>query len=284
MLHGRDGSVEFYQPASAVESVERVWLALDLDQFKVCKSSATVTADGLLNIAPEVWRVRHYRRAVMRGAGVYQAGLWAYLARRRQPRALQTVRTTFAGNDASTFERFTEIYGRVRHSIWWRTMLRVREKRISIAILNVTCLADLEKTQYFSSYPNQETPSLDSTLERWIELNNKVLAGSVVDTKYDTEILQSYFQKHYYYEGFGSPTNSGNFTDFLKAVFQSFDRVAEQQLLEQSQRKFLLRRLHRVLRRLVSYRAKRPANCCTVRQPLHTRPRPPSAPLAPPVL
>ncbi|KQR22963.1 class 1b ribonucleoside-diphosphate reductase subunit alpha [Deinococcus sp. Leaf326] len=32
-------------------------------------------------------------------------------------------------------------------------------------------------------------------MERWIELNNKVLAGSVVDTRYDTEALQAFFQE-----------------------------------------------------------------------------------------
>lgn len=42
-----------------------------------------VTPDGSLSVEPEAWRTRHYRRAVMRGAGVYRLGLWAFLAARR---------------------------------------------------------------------------------------------------------------------------------------------------------------------------------------------------------
>lgn len=32
-------------------------------------------------------------------------------------------------------------------------------------------------------------------MERWIELNNKILAGTVVDTRFDTDALQAYFQE-----------------------------------------------------------------------------------------
>ena len=32
-------------------------------------------------------------------------------------------------------------------------------------------------------------------MERWIELNNKVLAGTVVDTRHDKGALQAYFQE-----------------------------------------------------------------------------------------
>lgn len=40
----------------------------------------TVTSDGSLTVKPEPWAARHYRRAVMAGAGVYRLGLWAFLA------------------------------------------------------------------------------------------------------------------------------------------------------------------------------------------------------------
>ncbi|MDR6218246.1 class 1b ribonucleoside-diphosphate reductase subunit alpha [Deinococcus soli (ex Cha et al. 2016)] len=33
-------------------------------------------------------------------------------------------------------------------------------------------------------------------MDRWIELNNNVLAGTVIDTRYDQEALQAYFQEH----------------------------------------------------------------------------------------
>lgn len=44
------------------------------------KLHGTVTPDGSLSVEPEPWAARHYRRAVMRGAGVYRWGLWAMLA------------------------------------------------------------------------------------------------------------------------------------------------------------------------------------------------------------
>lgn len=43
------------------------------------RRAGTVAPDGSLSLEPEAWQVRHYRRAVMRGAGVYQADLWAFL-------------------------------------------------------------------------------------------------------------------------------------------------------------------------------------------------------------
>ncbi len=43
-----------------------------------------VQADGMLTVEREPWAARHYRRAVMGGAGVYRMGLWAFLAARRR--------------------------------------------------------------------------------------------------------------------------------------------------------------------------------------------------------
>lgn len=40
-------------------------------------AKGSVTPDGSLSVEPEPWAARHYRRAVMRGAGVYRWGLWA---------------------------------------------------------------------------------------------------------------------------------------------------------------------------------------------------------------
>ncbi len=49
-----------------------------------CKvAEGTVSADGSLSITPRAYELRHYRRAVMRGAGVYRWGLWAFLGARR---------------------------------------------------------------------------------------------------------------------------------------------------------------------------------------------------------
>lgn len=43
-----------------------------------------VSPEGVLKVDPEEWPARHYRRAVMGGAGVYRLGLWAFLAARRR--------------------------------------------------------------------------------------------------------------------------------------------------------------------------------------------------------
>ncbi len=51
---------------------------------KVIDKLGDVYPDGSLSIFSPPWADRHYRRAVMRGAGVYQAGLWAMLAGRAQ--------------------------------------------------------------------------------------------------------------------------------------------------------------------------------------------------------
>lgn len=65
----------------------------------------TAQVDGsLLTLEPEQWRVRHYRRAVMRGAGVYQMGLWAFLGSKRQERTALK-----ACENVSTFNKFPEI-------------------------------------------------------------------------------------------------------------------------------------------------------------------------------
>ena len=32
-------------------------------------------------------------------------------------------------------------------------------------------------------------------MDRWIELNNRILAGNAVDTRHDREALQAYFQE-----------------------------------------------------------------------------------------
>lgn len=40
---------------------------------------ATLTPDGSFMVEPYAWAARHYRRAIMRGAGVYRLELWAML-------------------------------------------------------------------------------------------------------------------------------------------------------------------------------------------------------------
>lgn len=47
------------------------------------RAKGTVNPDGSLSVERERWAARHYRRAVMSGAGVYRLGLWAFLASRR---------------------------------------------------------------------------------------------------------------------------------------------------------------------------------------------------------
>src|SRR6476469_2828147 len=39
------------------------------------------------------------------------------------------------------------------------------------------------------------SPSPEARMERWIELNNRVLTGTSVDTRHDLDALQVYFQE-----------------------------------------------------------------------------------------
>lgn len=73
-------------------------------------TGGTVTPDGSLYIEPEVWRARHYRRAVMHGAGVYQVSLWAHLAGKRQAMPIEVgQRTALRGNGGQILDRFTRV-------------------------------------------------------------------------------------------------------------------------------------------------------------------------------
>lgn len=56
-------------------------LRMTVEAIKHCTLDyGTVTPDGSLSVEAAPWHARHYRRAVMRGAGVYRWGLWAMLA------------------------------------------------------------------------------------------------------------------------------------------------------------------------------------------------------------
>lgn len=52
--------------------------------FAIATRNGSVTADGSLSVEPERWAARHFRRAVMNGAGVYRLGLWAFLGARQR--------------------------------------------------------------------------------------------------------------------------------------------------------------------------------------------------------
>jgi hypothetical protein len=89
-------------------------------------------AAGCLALTPAAWRTRRYARALMRGAGVYQAGLWAMLAHRPQTDA--QAGAALGKNDAGTLARFTlAAHGRVRHSVRWRMGRKWRERRAYMA-------------------------------------------------------------------------------------------------------------------------------------------------------
>lgn len=77
----------------------------------------TVTPDGVLSVELDSWVPRHYRRAVMRGAGVYQIGLWAYVAGQRQIQSIKSAQSHLIKdiNVVSQREKCTEeVWGRYK--------------------------------------------------------------------------------------------------------------------------------------------------------------------------
>lgn len=77
----------------------------------------------------EPFRVFAAKQIAMRGAGVYQVGLWAMLAH-RQTDAQAEGGAALGGNDGGTLARFVlSAHGRVRHSVRWRTARKVRVRQ-----------------------------------------------------------------------------------------------------------------------------------------------------------
>lgn len=90
--------------------------------------AAHVHPDGALSIHAEPWEIRRHRRAVMGGAGVYQAGLWAYLAGGQQRRqAAPPFRAALGVNGAQALAQIAQAaHGKVRPSVRWRLPFKRR--------------------------------------------------------------------------------------------------------------------------------------------------------------
>lgn len=224
-------------------------LGLQPHAYRV-KQQATVSPDGSLSLEPEPWAVRHYRRAVMGGAGVYQAGLWAMLAGKRHAPILETgQRAARGGNDLSTFRRFElAAHKKVRHSARWKTAAHTKQHPARVALFEL----------HIQTVINNLRP-LDSLIQR---------AGHCYSV-HDLDKLNARFN---------------SFISLLKETAKVHISIeAKRQRGSTKAYRAILRRIIRLLRRLVpSVKRCRPPS--RIPRPLYSRAIPPAATLAPPAL
>ncbi|WP_034408134.1 hypothetical protein [Deinococcus murrayi] len=117
-----------------------------IGELRMKRTSGTVTPDGTLTLTPEAWAVRHYRRAVMGGAGVYRLGLWAFLAARRAPRApAPALKVENGAEQLAALRRAA--HEKVRPSVRWKTGARRRRFRKLEALDRVAWAAHLIRRQ-----------------------------------------------------------------------------------------------------------------------------------------
>ena len=300
----------------------------------VVEQAAEVTADGSLSVEPEAWHARHYRRAVMGGAGVYQMNLRAFLVSRRfvslpaRPEPLTTPLalgpTTSAPNTAQAFERFKwAARGRVRHSVRWKTGKRPRRLRKLEALADLTHIAlrsDRRAVwqQPLCPYlPGKRVKARRQAIKAWEaeksarELLNSPSAPCIHNATLLDIVRAGWFDfwglvliRNYGSEAERRKANLKpiDFPEFpctlpiqanyeMAAYFIWTGKRAELSALLASWKTRrptlgqLLKNLQAAEYRAHLTRRVKPApRRHRIRRPLHSRPRPPSAPLAPPVL
>ena len=219
-------------------------------------AQGTVTPDGSLSVEPEPWAARHYRRAVMRGAGVYRWGLWAAFGGTRpgaQPDAQAGAALGVPVNGPEQLDGFSP----------WGVAPRFTPPPTAVSPPRVSRDALAQGL---------------ALLERVVPLRLPFL-----------ELLEAAL-------GLDAPSPrafdpSTGSAGFLLGAAQSLAHRAAAALLPQGRKHRAQRRAFwaairaalRVLRRMLP-RVRRPRSTCPAPRPLHARPRPPAAPLAPPAL
>ena len=103
-----------------LEAALEFWMTTPYTTISKPVSGGTVASDGSLTLEPERWALRHYRRAIMRGAGVYQAGLWAFLGGQRtkapQPERAALMFNPVAKGRGGLARYFSRVYSFGTHS------------------------------------------------------------------------------------------------------------------------------------------------------------------------
>jgi len=234
------------------------------------EQAGTVAADGSLTVEPEAWQKRHYRRAVMGGAGVYQAHLWAMLAGKRRLAQLfgHPDWVAQASNTGYTADRFAILgyapsppsavilHRLPRHVIrrWYGPAVALR------AVVNPAVERAWAKINEVASRKR-----IDQVLAVQMEASKSRLAN-LVHMFAGPRLLQEQFHRTVH-------------TISLAFLPRGKKHRAERRAFHAAARELL-----RFLRRLSPRRARPPRNMGRVPRPLHVYPTPPAAILAPPAL
>ncbi|MDV6376089.1 hypothetical protein [Deinococcus arenicola] len=219
-----------------------------------------VDADGSLTVDPEVWRARHYRRAVMGGAGVYRLGLWAMLAH-RQTDAQAEGGAALGGNDGGTLARFA---------------LAHRPPRTPDRVYLPGSSGEPTFRQIRARYGEQVSQAVASAAVRGgLELLDRSGLRQILIDAFSTPVIDPEYRKRI--EALASGVN-----DEINAALN----VQAGQLKERAQRRAFRRAAREVLRLLGRMAARRVPQRPPMRvpRPLYARAVPPAAPLAPPAL
>lgn len=238
---------------------------------------AHVDSDGSLCILPEPWAARHYRRAVMGGAGVYRLGLWAFLAASRTADAQGGAALGVNGSPAlwafrGAASRYTweglpplPLYLDVTQGEG--LSIRQVERRHGRAAADV----------YARSVMRVAVDIAQAAVQAQQEAVRQVMGAlAQASCQYDIDVVTRC-----------TGLNSSTLFEEVRASIHAALNVQAAALSDRRERRAFRRAARlvlRVLRRMVPRRAPpRPSAACLPR-PLHAQPRPPAAPLAPPAL
>jgi hypothetical protein len=255
-LGGRLEPIE--PPPPGVAAGIEFWMTTPYVECLRSYAVGTVSAAGALSLKRKPWQIRHYRRAVMGGAGVYRLGLWAFLAARRPAAQPSQTGAALGGmNGAAQLNALSRAaHGRVKHSLCWKTPRRRYERGLASESVMRRALHDALTGFSFSGAADNAGPRY-----RWL----------------------SFFEE----EKRPRPQYTGtseSLAQFLAAVREELRRLALRDEGQKPEHERAARQLRRALRRMVARRVNTQRSAACLPQPLHAQPKPPAAPLAPPPL
>lgn len=267
------------EDASGLEEYMASSILLGLRVTCEVETAGTVTPDGSLSVEPEPWAARHYRRAVMQGAGVYRWGLWAMLA----PGRAAAEPDAQAGAALGVVMRF--------FLTLWAALISVLSDRKTSSEPNgieqaeaFTCLLDTDPL------PRAVRQRFDLMFSRGKFLSSGLPFGWDKQTSLDTPRIKYYLglavMASDLTRAYGAGFESGKVRYLFSLIYGeclTLEREATKRTLYRASIEALIKRgeAYRAhLARIV--RPQRPP--ARAPRPLYARPRPPAAPLAPPAL